>query len=74
MSETTKNKISYITLFVMMFGKRHGLTESQAFRYLNFYKGIHLLGKCYGAMHTLDFDDMMDEVTEYCKKNGGQLA
>ena len=27
----------------------------------------------YGIMHTLDFDEAVDSVAAYCRKNGGKL-
>lgn len=63
----------YIIALVSDFAIKYNLTERQAFRYINFHKGIAFIEENYGVMHTLDFNEAIESVAMYCKKNGGKL-
>ena len=36
-------------------------------------RGVAFVEQHYGIMHTLDFDEAVDSVAAYCRKNGGKL-
>ena len=74
MSEQTKSKIEYMIILVRMFAQRFGLSDRQAFNYLFDYRGIELLEKCYDAFHTLSYEDVVEDVAQYCHKQGGYLS
>ena len=65
--------IEYTIALVNEFAKRFGLTEKQAYRYIRMYQGVAFVEQHYGIMHTLDFDEAVDSVAAYCRKNGGKL-
>ena len=65
--------IEYIIALVNEFAKRFGLTEKQAYRYIRMYNGVAFVEQNYGIIHTLDFDEVVDSVATYCRKNGGEL-
>ena len=65
--------IEYIIAFINEFGKRFGLTDSQAYRYLKTYDAISNIDKHYGALHTQDFRGNIEVVATYCRRMGGQL-
>lgn len=69
-----KDKVEYIVALVNEFAKRFGLTDVQAFRYINYYHGIELIEQHYNIMHTLDFNEIIDSVASYCKRQGGALV
>ncbi len=56
-----------------MFADRMGLSEKQAFNYLDSHKGMAFVREHYNVIHTLDFDYAIDDVLEVCKMNGGRL-
>ena len=56
-----------------MFADRMGLSEKQAFNYLDSHKGMTFVREHYNVIHTLDFDYAIDDVLEVCKMNGGRL-
>lgn len=68
-----KNIIEYLVVFVIEFAKRFGLTEAQSFNYLNQYGAMLLLEQQYNYAHTQSFASMIDDVTQYCQRKGGQL-
>lgn len=63
----------YIVAMVSEFAARHKLLDSQAFRYLDFHRGISFIEDHYGIIHTLDFDEALESVTLYCRNAGGKL-
>lgn len=74
MNNQLKNRIEYIVVCISEFANRHKLSFCQAFNYLDFYKGIDFLDKCYEAEHQFSIEDAIDDLTEYCQRHGGLLA
>lgn len=65
--------IEYIVGVVSEFASRYNLTDTQAYRYISFHKGISFLEENYGIIHTLDFDEAIDSVAMFCRRSGGEL-
>ena len=68
-----RDKIEYIIAFVNEFGQRFGLTDAQAYRYLNTDDEINAIHQHYGTLHTQDFRGNVDDVATYCRRMGGRL-
>ena len=68
------NKLAYIIAVVTEFAARFSLNSQQAYRYLDRFKGIDFVDRFYNVEHTQSFDDVVDDLAIYCRKNGGQLA
>lgn len=68
------NKLAYIIAVVNEFAARFSLNSQQAYRYLDRYNGIDFVDRFYNVEHTQSFDDVVDDLAIYCRKNGGQLA
>ena len=64
---------SFIASCVAAFAKAKGLTMSKAFNYLNLYKGIYLLSSCYEVEITLPLDEILNDLTMVCQRNGGGI-
>ena len=73
MSELTMNKIEYMIILVQMFADKYCISNRLAFNYLQQYNGIQLLEDHYNVLHTLSYDDVIDDTADYCRKNGGYL-
>lgn len=69
-----KDKIEYVIAAISEFGKRHGLSRVEAYRYLKRYHGMDMLDKFYDVMHTLSFKDVTDDLTAFCHRHGGALV
>lgn len=69
-----KDIIDWTVIFVYEFGKRYGLDLKQAFNYLYRYKAIEFVESNYNYFHTQSFTSVVDDMTDYCKKNGGLLG
>lgn len=66
-------QLEYLMVFVKMFADRVGISEKQAFNYLDVHKGFAFVMDHYDVIHTLDFDYAIDDVLEVCQMNGGRL-
>jgi hypothetical protein len=68
------DKLEWTLIFVSEFGKRFGLSLKQAFNYLSRYQGIAFVDSHYDYVHTQSFASMVNDMAEYCHKNGGALV
>ena len=73
MPDITINKISFVAMIVELFAKRYHYSEPVAYRYLCKYGGDKLLVDHYGYLHTQDFDQVVDDLGAYCRRQGGKL-
>ena len=73
MPESVLNRIGFVAMIVTLFAKKHRYTEPLAFQYLSRYGGDKLLLDHYGYLHTQDYDQVVDELDEYCRRQGGTL-
>jgi hypothetical protein len=68
------DRIEYMIAMISEFATHHGMTPPQSFRYLQRFGGIEFIDKYYNVNHTLSFESMVDDLTEYCRKKGGALV
>lgn len=73
MKYSVRDKLEYSVAIVSEFASKFNLTEKQAYHYINFHKGLNFIEENYGIIHTLDFDEAVDSVAMFCRKNGGEL-
>lgn len=73
MSEIDLNKISFVAMIVALFAKRHRYSEPVAYQYISKYGGDKLLVDHYGYLHTQDFDQVVKDLGDYCRRQGGKL-
>lgn len=69
-----KDKVEYIVVLISEFAKAHSLTNSQSYRYLERYHAIDFVDKHYDIAHTQRFEDVIADLTAYCKRFGGAIA
>jgi len=69
-----KDRLAYIIAVVSEFAAAFSLTPQQAYRYLDCFKGIDFVDRFYDVVHTQSFEDVVEDLALYCRKNGGQLA
>ena len=73
MPDIIERKISFVAMIVTLFAKRHRYSEPVAYQYLSKYGGDKLLVDHYGYLHTQDFDQVVDDLGDYCRRQGGTL-
>lgn len=74
MAYDIKDKLEWTIIFVLEFGRKYGLTMKQAFNYLSRFKGIDFIDRHYNYVHTQSFASMVDDIAEYCHRQGGALV
>jgi hypothetical protein len=74
MSKLLYDKAEYLVIFINEFARHFGLSAVQAYRYLSRYKAIDFLDEQYNIAHTQSFDDMVQNMAQYCLRHGGALA
>ena len=74
MGYSNHDKLEWILIFSLEFGRRYGLTLKQAFNYLKQYKGIEFIEQHYDYVHTQSFQSMIADIAEYCHRKGGKLV
>ena len=74
METQLNDKIAYIVAVISEFASAHSLNTAQAYRYLDRFKGIEFVELFYGVEHTFSFEDVVEDLTEYCHRQGGALV
>ena len=74
MEYNIKEKLEWTVIFILEFGRKYGLTMKQSFSYLSRYKVIDFIDRHYGYVHTQSFASMVDDIAEYCHRQGGALV
>jgi len=67
------DKIDYMVALISEFAKRYQLTTTQAARYISRWGAVGLCEKHYGIMHTLPWNDNIESIATYCRRQGGNL-
>ena len=67
------NKIRYINMCIVEFGKKFGMSAFLSHKYLKEYQGLAFLDRCYEAEHQVSLDDAIHDLVVYCKRNGGSI-
>ena len=73
MSKIEQDKLDYMEAIISDFASKFSLTLTQAYRYLSNYKAIDFLLRNYDIEHTLSFENVVDDVSVYCRSRGGAL-
>lgn len=74
MDFSVKEKVEYIIALVSEFAKTYSLTTSQAYRYLERFNAIDFIDKHYDIAHTQRFEDVITDITTYCRRFGGAIG
>ena len=69
-----EDKLAYIIAVVNDFAAKFALNSQQAYRYLSLFKVIDFVDRFYDVEHTQSFEDVVEDLALYCRKNGGALA
>ena len=69
-----KNVIAYIVSAISEFAKSHHISVHEASNYLIRFKGIDFIDRHYDYVHTQSFTSMVDDIAEYCRRQGGELV
>ena len=70
---TNMDKIRYINMCIVEFGKKFGMPASISYNYLKEHKALNFLDECYAAEHTLSLDDALDDIQTISRRHGGTI-
>ena len=73
MAQTTLDKIGFVAMIVALFAKKHRYSEPVAYQYIHKHGGARLLIDHYGFLHTQDYDQVVEDLNEFCRRHGGSL-
>lgn len=73
MAKEELNILNYLVVCISEFASRYNMHMRDAYIYLNQNKGLKFLKEFYDVEHTLSFDDVLDDLTTVCRKNGGSV-
>ena len=68
-----KKESYYFIMIINMIAKKYNLFIYEAYGFLNQYKGIQFLQEFYDVEHTLNTEDVLEDVMAICSENGGTL-
>ena len=69
-----KDISEYIVLLIAAFASHYNMTDAEAYIYLNRYGAIKVAHDFYDVMHTQPMDDMVQSMSSYCRRKGGELC
>lgn len=70
---SAKDIAEYIVALIAAFASHYQMTEAEPYRYLSKHGTIKVAYDFYDVMHTQSFDDMVQSMASYCRRNGGNL-
>ena len=75
MSVLDKNILDFLVALVAEFAARFDIPQSAAYNYIYIrrYKGLDYYFRHYNILHTLSFDDNVDNLIQVCANHGGTL-
>ena len=73
MAKEDVNLLNYIVVCISEFASRYEMHVRDAYVYLSRNKGIEFLKEFYDVEHTLSFEEVLDDLTAICQKNGGTV-
>lgn len=74
MSKQEKNILEFLVALVAEFATRLNISQGDAYNYMRKYHGLDYYFKHYNILHTLSFEENVDDMIQVCANHGGQLA
>lgn len=68
-----KSMINFTVVCVNEFAKIHNISKKEAFQYLFKFKAVEFIKENYEIEHTLSLDNVLEDISILCRKNGGLL-
>lgn len=69
-----KDISEYIVQLIAAFASHYSMTDAEAYCYLSHYGAIKVAHDFYDVMHTQPMDDMVQSMSTYCHRKGGELC
>jgi len=66
-----QQEINYFVMIMNLIARKYNISINETYKYLEKHKGIEFLQEFYDVEHTLNTDDVIDDVLAICAENGG---
>ena len=73
-AEELNNRLLYFFCCIGEFARRHSLSNAQAYKFLEEFKGLDFIDQHYEVEHTQSIEDSVEDMMTVCQRNGGALA
>lgn len=70
---TCMDKIRYINMCIVEFGRKFGMPANMSFNYLKEHKALAFLDEVYAAEHTLSLEDALEDIQTISRRYGGTI-
>ena len=73
MQTNISNIVGFVATIITLFAKKYNYSEPVVYQYISKYGGDKLLVNHYDYLHTQDYDQVVDDLNDYCHRQGGTL-
>lgn len=73
MSRRDKNVLEFLVALVSELAAHIGISQDAAYNYIREYQGLEYYFKHYNILHTLSFEENVEDMLQVCANHGGQL-
>lgn len=73
MSRRDKNVLEFLVALVSELAAHIGMSQDAAYNYIREYQGLEYYFKHYNILHTLSFEENVEDMLQVCANHGGQL-
>lgn len=73
MSRQDKNILEFLVALVSEFAAHLGISQDVAYNYIREHGGLEYYFKHYNILHTLSFEENVEDMLLVCANHGGQL-
>lgn len=73
MSRKEKNTLEFLVALVAELAAHLGITQDAAYNYIREHKGLEYYFKHYNILHTLSFEENVEDMLLVCANHGGKL-
>lgn len=73
MSVQEHNMLVFLVALVSEFAARIGITQDVAYNYIREHHGLEYYFRHYNILHTLSFEENVEDLIQVCANHGGQL-
>lgn len=74
MIKRDKNILEFLVALVAEFAAHFRISQDVAYNYIREYRGLEYYFKHYNVLHTLSFEENVEDLIQVCANHGGHLA
>lgn len=74
MTKRDKNILEFLVALVSEFAAHFSISQDVAYNYIREFRGLEYYFKHYNILHTLSFEENVEDMIQVCANNGGHLS